>query len=265
MLKLYHSATSVCAIKVRLTLEEKALAWTGELLSLQRGDQYRPEYLKLNPNAVVPTLVHDGRVLIESTLIIEYLDEAFPEPALMPREPYRRALARLWMKKIDDSLHAACSTLTFAIAFRNRFLGLSPQALEERLARIPNPAYRERQRLSIAHGVDAPHVADAVRAYDRYFAEMELALERSDYLAGDEYSLADVAVTSYINRARMLAMDRLMADRPRLAAWFERVKSRPSFGRAITSWFTEDDARRFSTDPNEVAEKLNRILSATPA
>jgi glutathione S-transferase len=79
MLYLYHGTTSVCAIKVRLTIAEKALPWEGEVLWLQRGDQYRPDYLKLNPNAVVPTLVHDGKVIIESTLIMEYLDENFPD------------------------------------------------------------------------------------------------------------------------------------------------------------------------------------------
>ena len=99
-------------MKARLALEEKELAWESELLNLQRGDQHQPAYLKLNPNAVVPTLVHDGRVLIESTLIIEYLDEAFPGTALMPAEPYLRAQARLFMKKIDDYLHAATSTVT---------------------------------------------------------------------------------------------------------------------------------------------------------
>src|ERR1700733_265030 len=72
MLYLYHGTTSVCAIKVRLTLEAKALPGEGEVLWLQRGDQYRPEYLKLNPNALVPTLVHDGKVIIESTVIMEY-------------------------------------------------------------------------------------------------------------------------------------------------------------------------------------------------
>ena len=65
MLYLYHGTTSVCAIKVRLALAEKALPWQGEVLWLQRGDQYRPDYLKLNPNAVVPTLVHDGKAIIE--------------------------------------------------------------------------------------------------------------------------------------------------------------------------------------------------------
>ena len=133
MLFLYHGATSVCAAKARLVLAEKNLAWDGELLDLQRGDQHRPEYRKLNPNAVVPTLVHDGKVLIESTLIIEYLDEAFADPPLMPTDPYQRAVARLWMKKIDDYLHAACSTVTFAIAFRKFLLKKTPEELEARL------------------------------------------------------------------------------------------------------------------------------------
>ena len=63
MLYLYHGSTSVCAIKARLTLAEKNLSWDGEVLDLQRGDQHRPEYRKLNPNhCVLPTLVHDGRV-----------------------------------------------------------------------------------------------------------------------------------------------------------------------------------------------------------
>src|SRR5690606_2763237 len=99
-----------------------------------------PEYAKLNPNHVVPTLVHDGKVIIESTLIIEYLDEAFPDPPLMPSDPYQRAIARLWMKKIDDYLHPACSTITFAIAFRPTLLKKSKEELEARFRAMPDPA-----------------------------------------------------------------------------------------------------------------------------
>jgi Glutathione S-transferase, N-terminal domain len=108
--------------------------------------------LQLNPNGVVPTLVHDGRVIIESTLIIEYLDESFPDPPLMPSDPFQRAQVRLWMKKIDDYLHAACSTVTFAIAFRQGLLKRTPEELEARFKSIPDPAYRERQRLSVTQG-----------------------------------------------------------------------------------------------------------------
>jgi glutathione S-transferase len=258
-LKLYHSTTSVCAMKVRLTLEEKGLAWESELLNLQRGDQHQVAYLKLNANAVVPTLVHDGRVLIESTLIIEYLDEAFPAASLMPADPHSRAQARLFMKKIDDYLHAATSTITFAAAFRAHFLKLSPDELRSRLERIPDPAYRERQRLSIEQGLDAPHVAPALRQFDRYFDEMEKALGDSAYLAGDSYSLADAAATPYVNRAGMLGMQALWSERPRLQAWLGRITQRPNFARAVSSWFTDADRERFTVNREAVNRALARI------
>lgn len=257
---LYHGTTSVCAIKVRLALAEKALTWRGQVLDLRRGEQHRPEYLALNPKGVVPTLVHDGRVLVESTLIVEYLDERFPAPALMPFEPYTRAQARLWMKKIDDTLHAACSAVTFAIAFRREMRQKPPAELEAHLARVPDPEYRERQRLSIAHGLAAPHVAQAVRGYDKYLGEMEQALAHSAYLVGDACTLADLCATPYVNRAHMLGMDALWARRPNVAAWFERMRARPSFGTCITAWLTDDDRRRFGGPHAGVREKLGEIL-----
>src|ERR1019366_2695009 len=158
---------------------------------------------------VVPTLVHDGKVVIESTLIIEYLDEAFPAPPLMPADPYARAVARLFMKKIDDSLHAACSTITFATANRKALIKKTPDELAAHLAKIPNPDYRERQRMAIAQGLAAPHVAQALRAYDKYVGDMEAALTAHPYLAGTAYTLADVAATPYIFRAEMVGLDGL--------------------------------------------------------
>ena len=84
MIELYHNDMSVCAQKVRFTLVEKKLAWEGHHLNLRAGDQQEPEYLKLNPNAVVPTLVDNGNIIIESTVINEYLDDAYLEPRLKP-------------------------------------------------------------------------------------------------------------------------------------------------------------------------------------
>jgi glutathione S-transferase len=260
MLYLYHGTSSVCAIKARLALLEKELQWDGEILDLHRGDQHRPEYLKLNPNGVVPTLVHDDRVIIESTLIIEYLDEVFPHPPLMPADPYRRTQARLWMKKIDDYLHAACSTVTFAIAFRHALLKKTPEELDARFKNIPDPAYRERQRLSVMHGIAAPHVAQAVKNYDKYIGEMEAALKLSPYLVGEKYSLADLAATSYVNRAEMIAMDGLWANRPHVADWLGRVRARPSYGRAITDYFTDLDKERINFPRDETAQKVSEIL-----
>ena len=85
MLELYHSVNSVCAQKVRIALAEKGLSYAEHLMTLG-GDQFDPAYMKLNPNAVVPTLIHDGQPIVESSVILYYLDEAFPERQLMPTD-----------------------------------------------------------------------------------------------------------------------------------------------------------------------------------
>ena len=85
-LELYHNALSSCSQKVRLVLAEKGLDFESRDVNLVTGEQHAPDYVKLNPNHVVPTLVHDGRVLIESSLINEYLEDAFPKPALWPAD-----------------------------------------------------------------------------------------------------------------------------------------------------------------------------------
>ncbi|MCF7980380.1 MAG: glutathione S-transferase N-terminal domain-containing protein, partial [Pseudomonadales bacterium] len=88
---LYTSVESACAQKVRLVLSEKKVDWNERSLNLRRGDQFAPEYLKLNPKAVVPTLVHGNQVIRESSVINEYLDEIFPDPPLKPSDPWLRS------------------------------------------------------------------------------------------------------------------------------------------------------------------------------
>src|SRR5438128_1939850 len=121
MLELYNNINSVCAQKVRIALKEKGLEAKEHLLTL-RGDQFDSAYIKLNPGAVVPTLVHDGRPIVESALILYYLDDAFPEPPLMPKEPHARHRVRLYNKLIDEYMHFSCMIMTFATAFRPNFL-----------------------------------------------------------------------------------------------------------------------------------------------
>jgi glutathione S-transferase len=96
MLELYHNDMSTCAQKVRFALVEKGVSWEGRHLDLRARDHQTPEYLRLNPNAVVPTIVHDGTVIIESTVINEYIDDAFAGPALRPVDATGRARMRLW-------------------------------------------------------------------------------------------------------------------------------------------------------------------------
>ena len=184
----------------------------------------------------------------------------------MPDDPYARAQARLWMKKIDDYLHAACATVTFAIAFRKSLLKKTPEELAARFAAMPDPAYRERQRLSVQHGVKAPHVPPALHGYDRYIGEMEAALAASPYLAGETYSLADVAATPYVNRAAALGMDRLwVGRRPRVEDWFARMRARPSFATAVSGWLTDADRERFDIARDEIWSEISAVMPARSA
>src|SRR5262245_61971129 len=98
MLTLYDFGNSVCCQKVRITLRAKGLRWESVKVDLFKAEQYDPKYLKLNPKGIVPTLVHDGKPIIESTLICEYLDDAFPEPRLIPPDPWQRTRMRLCSK-----------------------------------------------------------------------------------------------------------------------------------------------------------------------
>jgi glutathione S-transferase len=102
---------------VRIALAEKGQKAQEHLLTL-RGDQNEPNYLKLNANGVVPTLVHDGTPIVESSLILYYLDEIFPDPPLMPTDPQARFQVRMYNKLIDEYMHNSCTILTFATAFR---------------------------------------------------------------------------------------------------------------------------------------------------
>src|SRR5882724_10699232 len=142
MVTLYHGKTSVCSIKARLALAEKGVSFESRLMTL-RGDQFDPDYMKLNPNAVVPTLVHDANVIIESTVVMRYVDEAFPGPALTPAGAAERAKVRMTEKLMDEYVHNSCTTLTFATANRAHLAGMTPDELEAELAKSPDPKRSE--------------------------------------------------------------------------------------------------------------------------
>jgi glutathione S-transferase len=260
MLELYHNDMSVCAQKVRLVLAEKALEAKLVYLDLRRGDQFDPAYLALNPNAVVPTLVHDGRVVIESTVIGEYLDEAFPAAALRPADLVDRATMRIFASIPDQGLHAACGTISTAAAFRHQFLALSPEELRRNIEETPDPARRARKRLGIEKGMDAPFVPDAMRAYDAALGRMEARLAHGKpWLMGEQYTLADVALTPYVTRLAHLHFEGMWARRPKLAAWHERIQARANY-RAIRDFVNPGYIALFDQHGPEAWKKAQAML-----
>ncbi len=233
MLVLFHGSTSVASAKVRLALAEKGLSFESRLLDLRRGDQKDPAYLALNPAGVVPTLVHGGKVIRESSIILEYVDETWAAPALMPVCATERAELRLWLRRVDH-LHDACSTLSSCVKLAA--LRDDPAAVALVLARTPDPDKRARQQRLIERGFEAPDLALAIGSYRAFCHSVDRALERNPFLSGADMGLADCAALPYLHRVAALGMTALWADLPACADWFARLLARPSFDIALGRW-----------------------------
>ncbi|MGE0113853.1 MAG: glutathione S-transferase family protein [Steroidobacteraceae bacterium] len=259
-MELYHSNMSVCAQKVRLVLREKNLKPIEHLVNLRAGDQMRPEYLKLNPNGVVPTLVDRGVPIIESTVICEYLEDTYPEPSLRPKGTVQRAAMRLWTMRPDTGVHHACGVITFAIAFRYQMLAMSKEALERHLAQRRHTKMWESLVQTIELGIKAPQVGPALKAYDQALDLMGRQLNQTPWLAGDEYTLADVAMLPYVCRLEDLNMSWMWdGERAAIGAWLTRCKARPNFS-GMADYLDANSLKLMSDSGRDLRPNLESIL-----
>jgi glutathione S-transferase len=263
MLELYHNDMSTCAQKVRLTLAEKGLEWKSHHLNLRAGDTRTDSYKKLNPKGVVPTLIDDGTVIIESTIIIEYLDDAYPEPPVKPADFKSRAQMRLWTKQLDEGLHTDIGTISGAVAFRYQTIeGRTAEELAAHMAKIPDPVRRERSTDTNTHGIESKFFAPAIRNYDKLLGQLEAALTAGPWLAGDTYSLADIAYTPYLTRFEHLMFIGMLDERPQLADWYERIKARPNYQIAIGDWLNKKYLPLMAEKGAEAWPRVQEILAA---
>lgn len=264
MLELYHNDMSSCAQKVRLVLAEKGLEWEGHHMDLRAGDTRTKEYIaKFNPNGVVPTLVDDGTVIYESTVIMEYLDDKFPEPSLKPADPYQRARMRLWTKQLDEGVHAATGTVSSAIAFRYQmFEGRTDQEVRDFIDLIPDEARRKRSHDLLFNGLDSELLPAAIMRFEKLFNDMEKALDGNTWLTGETYSLADIAYTPYLTRFDHLQILGVNDKRPRLLDWYERIKARPNYEPAMRKWFSPKYLPLMEEKGKEAWPKVQEIIAA---
>ena len=267
MIELYHHGSSVCAAKVRLVLAEKSLEWNGHYVDILKGEQFTPDYIKLNPKAVVPTLIHDGVPILESTVICEYLDETFPDPPLKPSTARERAEMRLWTKAVDEVLHPMCGEITFAACHRHIVARLGPEGVAKFLASTPpisvTTGWHDRKKIIVMEGLKAPGVDRAFRLYDSFLQKMEDTLHDSPWLASSTYSLADIGLTPYVTRLDMMGMSEMWtARRPKLTAWFERVKARPSYKPQLRDWCPPDLTNDLATFGAQSWPEVRQILQS---
>jgi glutathione S-transferase len=229
---LYDFHSSPCARRVRIVLLEKGLRWETRLVDLTRMEQKRSEYLTLNPNGLVPTLLHGDRTIYESNVVTEYLDAIFPEPRLYPVDPWQCARAKMWQ--------------AFELAMAKEFRPLM-------YLRVIGPLDRRRPKEEIMDAVrrstsDPAHIDWVSRVYDgtavteeeaRLLSgqlygridHIERALENR-FLLGDAFSIADISVYPRVAMYPMVGLVIDPAKYPRTLRWMAALAKRPSFKRS---------------------------------
>jgi glutathione S-transferase len=206
-LHLYHYALSNCSQKVRMVLAEKGIVWTSHHLDLARAEHTAAAYRGINPNGTVPALVHDGTIVIESSDVMEYLDEQFPDPPLQPARERDLCQMRHWVAR-QDSIQQALVVLSREFFFPA--LGIV-QPRESRST-----------------------VAGAIRVVDEALAELNRHLVDRMWIAGEALSLADVAWVVDVHRLALLYFP--MTTYPALRAWYKRMRRLTSFRQAVLSY-----------------------------
>lgn len=233
--ELYHTSHSTCSQKVRITLAEKGMPkrgedWIEHEVDLGKYQQLEPGYLKLNPNGVVPTFVHDGEVLIESSAILEYLEEAFPEPPLTPADAVGRARMRAWMRYIDEVPTVAVRVPSFAnLLAPMRFSKTSDEDFRQHTERLPlRKQFYQRMTQKGFGKSDLEHAAGQIRQTAERI-DKAMIETGGPWIMGGQYTLVDAQVTPLIARMEDMGYGFIWEELPEMSAWWTRIKARPSF------------------------------------
>lgn len=231
MLSLYHSPISTCSQKVRLCLHEKGLAFHSRVVNLGAFEHLTPEYLAINPNGVVPSLVHDDVTVIDSSVIMEYLDEAFPETPLMPVDLGHRARVRAWMRYIEEVPTVAIRYPSFNMVLVDTFAGQSPEEFAAGAASRPLRKHFYQQMGQ--DGFDQKDVDNSLERLRQTAERMQAALETAPFIAGSNLTIADLAVVPTFDRLFDLGLTDVWKGLDRVAAWWQSMRERPSFDAAF--------------------------------
>ncbi|WP_277964391.1 glutathione S-transferase family protein [Pseudomonas sp. RIT-To-2] len=227
---LFNAGVSTCSQRVRFVLAEKGIAYTDQRLRLDQGQHLTPDYLAINPNGLLPALVHDGQVIVDSSVINEYLDEVFPTPRLVPVQPVARAHMRAWVVYLDEVMTPAIRYPSFQQFFGGGLRNMTPEQRQAFASRLP---LRKDFALEIGpQGFPDEKLAAAMARIEQSLERMERALADKPWMADRQITLADIAMMPSVVRLEDLGMSHLWAGRPNVAHWYARLQDRPAFAAA---------------------------------
>jgi len=227
---LYNAPQSTCSQRVRYTLHVKGKAFEEHKLDLFKGDQLKPEYLAINPNGVVPTLVHDGAPVTDSAVIMEYLEDILGGVApLRPSDPLKVAEMRSMMRFIDEVPTPAVRVPSYNLAFLPHFQAMSDEEFQALCD--SKPLRREFLMKMGRTGFPKADMDEALGRLQRGTDRMAtwLAGSGGPWLMGAELSLADIAIMPVIVRMDDIRLSGMWQNAPAIGRWLERIRETPAF------------------------------------
>ncbi len=227
-LKLYHHPVSTCSQKVRLALAEKGLTFDQHIIDWSIIEHLSDWYLRINPNGVVPALVHDGNAVVDSSVICEYVDEAFGEREISPHDVLGRAEMRAWMRYFEEVPTVAIRFSSFNKLFAKALKERTASEFDEMTNKMPLRAHFYRQMG--AQGFSEKLVTESLEKLHKCLTRVADRLgDGRSFLLGDCYSIADIVLVPSVVRMEDLGLAYVWEDLLHVQLWFERVQSRPSF------------------------------------
>lgn len=229
---LYHGDISNCSMRVRMTLEEKGVEWESHHIDLKKKKNLSESYFAINPNGLVPTLIHDGVVHIESNDIIAYLDETYPAPPLRPAE--RSAEIDRWLERAAALHVAAIKPYVYATKMAAK-LHKTAEEEEQYKALQTN---EELIAFHAKHAGDSQFSADdvqrAVDLLDEAFSDAEEVLGVDQWLSGANYGLADISWLPI--HFVLIGCGYDFGRYPKVSRWVEAARQRRSYQKGILDW-----------------------------
>ncbi|HCU89535.1 MAG TPA: glutathione S-transferase [Gammaproteobacteria bacterium] len=259
-LQLYTHPMSPCSQKVRIVLAEKALTWDKVDIDLPSKENLSTEYLKLNPAGVVPTLVEDGKPVVESSVICEYLEDRYPDPRLRPIDPHQTSSMRNWMRHVDNKLHPSCGALQWPLVMADKLKRLPAEEQDRIMATVPERPRRERQIRLLKMGYGAPDVVDAVRVYEKTISDLDVLLGEQKWIAGDDFSLADAAMAPYFQTPYQFGWREWYESRPNVADWYARCRDRDSYEAGVGADFSASKLEELQERGKTAWQKIQALL-----
>ena len=228
--KLYNALQSTCSQRVRYTLHYKNIGYSMEILDLFSGDQLKPEYLSINPNGVVPALVHDGKIVLDSSVIIEYLEDInINHNPLRPPEPENAAKMRAMIRYFDEVAGPSVRIPSYNMAFLPHFQDLS---VKEFIALAESKPLRKDFLLKMGRtGFSEKDMNDSTAKIDATCNRMEVWLGESGgpFLLGKAISYADICIMPVIVRMQDLGRSDLWASNTKVIEWLKLIQSSATY------------------------------------